>query len=356
MSTALEFLGISPAGLNGIPALVPAKTKAAEEAGRLVMDLLRRDLRPSQVITREALENAIASIAATGGSTNGVLHLLAIARELGIPLTIDDFDRIASRTPVVASLKPGGRFVATDVYEAGGVALVARELLKRELVHAGAPNVDGRSLGEIAAAVEERPGQEVVVPIETPLKPTGGLAILYGNLAPEGCVVKLAGHERLLHRGPARVFDSEEACFEAVKARRIEPGDVVVIRYEGPAGGPGMREMLHVTAAIVGEGLGDEVALVTDGRFSGATHGLMVGHVSPEAVRGGPLAALQDGDVVVVDVEARELRTELSEDELAARLADWRPPPPRYAQGVFAKYAALVSSASEGAVTGPGAM
>jgi dihydroxy-acid dehydratase len=353
MSTALEFLGISPAGLNGIPALSPAKAEAAEQAGRLVMDLLRRDVRPSHVITREALENAIASIAATGGSTNGVLHLLAIARELDIPLTIDDFDRIAARTPVVASLKPGGRFVATDVYEAGGVALVARELLKRELVHAGAPNVDGRSLSEIAAAVEERPGQEVIVPIEAPLKPTGGLAILYGNLAPEGCVVKLAGHERLLHRGPARVFDSEEACFEAVKARAIRPGDVVVIRYEGPAGGPGMREMLHVTAAIVGEGLGDEVALVTDGRFSGATHGLMVGHVSPEAVRGGPLAALSDGDVVVVDVEARELRAELSDDELSARLADWSPPTPRYSQGVFAKYAALVSSASEGAVTRP---
>jgi len=351
MSTALDFLGISPAGLNGIPALAPGKNEAAEEAGRLVMDLLRRDLRPSHVITREALENAIASIAATGGSTNGVLHLIAIARELDIELSLDDFDRIAARTPVVASLKPGGRFVATDVYEAGGVALVARELLKRELVHAGAPNVDGRSLGEIAAAVVERPGQEVVVPLETPLKPTGGLAILYGNLAPEGCVVKLAGHERLLHRGPARVFDSEEACFEAVKARSIEAGDVVVIRYEGPAGGPGMREMLHVTAALVGEGLGDAVALVTDGRFSGATHGLMVGHVSPEAARGGPLAALRDGDTVVVDVEARELRAELSEDELAARLAAWEPPPPRYTRGVFAKYAALVSSASEGAVT-----
>jgi dihydroxy-acid dehydratase len=353
MSTALEFLGISPAGLNGIPALSPAKAEAAEQAGRLVMDLLRRDVRPSHVITREALENAIASIAATGGSTNGVLHLLAIARELDIPLTIDDFDRIAARTPVVASLKPGGRFVATDVYEAGGVALVARELLKQDLVHAGAPNVDGRSLSQIAAAAEERPGQEVVVPIEAPLKPTGGLAILYGNLAPEGCVVKLAGHERLLHRGPARVFDSEEACFEAVTARAIRPGDVVVIRYEGPAGGPGMREMLHVTAAIVGEGLGDEVALVTDGRFSGATHGLMVGHVSPEAVRGGPLAALSEGDVVVIDVEARELRAELSDDELSARLGDWSPPAPRYSQGVFAKYAALVSSASEGAVTGP---
>ena len=351
MSTALEFLGISPAGLNGIPALDPAKPQAAEEAGRLVMDLLRRDLKPSQVITREALENAIASIAATGGSTNGVLHLLAIARELGLPLALEDFDRIAARTPVVASLKPGGRFVATDVYEAGGVALVARELLKRELVHPDAPNVDGRSLGAIAAAVEERPGQEVVVPIETPLKPTGGLAILHGNLAPEGCVVKLAGHERLHHRGPARVFESEEACFAAVKDRSLAADDVVVIRYEGPAGGPGMREMLHVTAAIVGEGLGDAVALVTDGRFSGATHGLMVGHVAPEAARGGPLAALQDGDVVVIDVEARELRVELSDDELAARLAAWRPPAPRYTTGVFAKYAALVSSASEGAVT-----
>ena len=351
MSTALEFLGISPAGLNGIPALHPAKGDAAEEAGRLAMDLLRRDVRPSHVITREALENAIASIAATGGSTNGVLHLLAIARELGLPLALDDFERIAARTPVVASLKPGGRFVATDVHEAGGVALVARELAKRELVHAGAPNVDGRSLGQIAAAVRERPGQEVVVPIETPLKETGGLAILYGNLAPEGCVVKLAGHERLLHRGPARVFDSEEACFEAVQARGIRAGDVVVIRYEGPAGGPGMREMLHVTAAIVGEGLGDSVALVTDGRFSGATRGLMVGHVSPEAARGGPLAALRDGDTVTVDVEARELRAELSADQLNARLRDWAPPPPRYTTGVFAKYAALVSSASEGAVT-----
>ena len=353
MSTALDFLGISPAGLNGIPALHPSKSEAAEEAGRLAMDLVRRDVRPSQIITHEALENAAASIVATGGSTNGVLHLLAIARELDIPLELDDFDQIAARTPIVASLKPGGRFVATDMHEAGGVALVARELLKRELVHAGAPNVDGRSLGDIAAAAEERPGQEVVVPIETPIKPIGGLAVLRGNLAPAGCVVKLAGHERLHHRGPARVFDSEEDCFAAVAARRIEPGDVVVIRYEGPAGGPGMREMLHVTGALVGEGLGDEVALVTDGRFSGATHGLMVGHISPEAVRGGPIAALEDGDMVVIDVEARTLSVELSEDELAARLARWSPPRPRYEDGVFAKYAALVSSASEGAVTRP---
>jgi len=353
MSTALEFLGISPAGLNGIPALDPAKDGAAEEAGRLAMNLVRTDVRPSQIVTRDALENAAASIAATGGSTNGVLHLLAIARELGIPFELEDFERIAARTPVLASLKPAGRFVATDVHEAGGVALVARELMKAGLVHGDAPNVDGRSLGEIATAVIERPGQEVVVPIETPLKPTGGLAILRGNLAPEGCVVKLAGHERLLHRGPARVFDSEEECFAAVKDRSLRAGDVVVIRYEGPAGGPGMREMLHVTAAIVGEGLGDEIALVTDGRFSGATHGLMVGHVSPEAVRGGPIAALRDGDMVVVDVEARELRAELTDDEIAARLSDWSAPPPHYTQGVFAKYAALVSSASQGAVTRP---
>jgi dihydroxy-acid dehydratase len=353
MSTALEFLGISPGGLNGIPALHPTKDQAGVETGRLVMELVRSNTRPSEIVTRAALENAVASIAATGGSTNGVLHLLAIARELGIPFELEDFERVAARTPVLASLKPGGRFVATDIHEAGGVALVARELAKAGLVHGDAPNVDGRTLREIASAVVERPGQEVVVPIERAIKPTGGLAILRGNLAPEGCVVKLAGHERLLHRGPARVFDSEEACFAAVKARSLAPGDVVVIRYEGPAGGPGMREMLHVTGAIVGEGLGDEIALVTDGRFSGATHGLMVGHVSPEAARGGPLAAVRDGDTVVVDVEARELRVELAEDELAARLAGWSAPEPRYTDGVFAKYAALVSSASEGAVTRP---
>ena len=352
MSTALEFLGISPAGLNGIPALDPSKNEAAEQAGRLVMDVVRRDVRPSQIVTRDALENAAASVAATGGSTNGVLHLLAIARELGIPFELEDFERIAAQTPVVADLKPAGRFVATDMHAAGGVALVARELHRSGLLHENAPNVDGRTLGDVAAAVVERPGQEVVVSIERPLKPTGGLAILRGNLAPEGCVVKLVGSERLLHRGPARVFDSEESCFAAVKARNIASGDVVVIRYEGPAGGPGMREMLHVTAAIVGEGLGDDVALVTDGRFSGATRGLMVGHISPEAARGGPLAAVQDGDSVVIDVAARELRVEVSADEIEARLADWVPPPPRYTSGVFAKYAALVSSASEGAVTG----
>ena len=353
MSTALEFLGISPAGMNGIPALNRGKGDAAEECGRLVMRLVRDDVRPSAIITKEAIENSFASIAATGGSTNGVLHLLAIAHELGIPFSIDEFDSIAERTPIVASLKPGGQYVATDMFDAGGVALVARELKKRDLIHAGAVTVDGRTMGEVADAVVEAPGQPVVVPIERPIKATGGLAIMRGNLSPDGAVVKLAGHERLRHRGPARVFDREEDAFAAVKAGGIRAGDVVVIRYEGPAGGPGMREMLHVTAAIVGEGLGEEVALVTDGRFSGATHGLMVGHVTPEAFRGGPIAIVQEGDTIELDVEARELRLELSDDEIAARLRDWTPPPPNYATGVLAKYAALVSSASEGAITRP---
>ena len=350
MATVLEFLGISPGGLNDIPATDPAKHDAAYEAGKIAMRLVRDDVRPSQVMTREALENGVAAVAATGGSTNGVMHLIAIAGELGITLTIDEFDEIAGRTPVIADIVPGGRFVATDLHAAGGVGLVARELLKAGLVHGDAPNVDGRSLADVAAAAVETPGQQVVVPIETPLKPTGGLAILRGNLAPDGSVVKLAGHERLFHRGPARVFESEEECFAAVKARAIAAGDVVVIRYEGPAGGPGMREMLHVTAALVGEGLGDEVALVTDGRFSGATHGLMVGHVAPEAARGGPIAAVRDGDVIELDVEARELRVLLSAEEIAARLRDVVAPPPRYAKGVLARYAAGVSSASEGAV------
>ena len=350
MAIVVDFLGIGPAGLGEVPATDPAKKDAAYEAGTIAARLVHDDVRPSHVLTREALENAAAAVAATGGSTNGVLHLVAIASELGIPFTIDDFHRIAERTPIVADIKPGGRFVAVDLHAAGGVALVARELLKADLVHGDAPNVDGRTLAGIAAGVAETAGQEVVVPIETPLKPTGGLAILRGNLAPDGCVVKLAGHERLQHRGPARVFDSEEECFAAVKARSIAAGDVVVIRYEGPSGGPGMREMLHVTAALVGEGLGEEVALVTDGRFSGATHGLMVGHVAPEASRGGPIAALRDGDVVEIDVAARELRVELSDEEIRTRLAAVTPPAPRYTKGVLARYAAGVSSASEGAV------
>ena len=353
MSTALEFLGVSPGGLNGIPALDSSKEQAAAEAGRVAMELVRNDVRPSHIITREALENAAASVVATGGSTNAILHLLAIAREFEIPFEIDDFDEIAARTPVLADLKPSGRYVATDVHAAGGVALVARELLKQDLVHAAASNVDGRTLGDIADAAEETPGQDVVRAIGRPLKPTGGLAILRGNLAPEGCVVKLTGRESYEHRGPARVFDGETDCFAAVMAKKVNAGDVVVIRYEGPAGGPGMREMLQVTSALVGAGLGDSVALITDGRFSGATHGLMVGHIAPEAARGGPLAIVHEGDPITIDVESRELRVELSDDEIAARLEAWAPPAPRYTGGVYEKYAALVSSASEGAITRP---
>jgi dihydroxy-acid dehydratase len=351
MSTILEFIGLSPAGANGIPALSKRKAAAAEEAGRLAVDLVRRDVRPRQIVTREAIENAAASVVATGGSTNGLLHLLAIAREFGIPFTIDDFDAIAARTPVLADMKPWGRFHAVDVDRAGGVALVARELAKQGLVHVDAATVEG-SLGDVATAVEERPGQEVVRPIDNPIKASGSLRILRGNLAPDGCVVKLTV-DRKEHRGPARVFDGEHAAFEAVKAGQIEAGDVVVIRYEGPAGAPGMPEMLQITAALIGEGLGNDVALITDGRFSGATHGFMVGHIAPEAFRGGPIAALREGDAVVIDVTAGSLHVELSDDEIAARLADWRPPAPHYESGVLAKYAALVSSASEGAVTRP---
>ncbi len=351
MATTLDFLGVSERGLNEIPAAHPGKPAAAVRAGRLAMELVENDVRPSQVLTRESIENAIAAVAATGGSTNAVLHLLAIAHEAGIELTIDDFDTIAARTPIVADIKPGGRFVATDLYRAGGTSLVARELVHAGLVHEDARGVDGRSLREVADRAFEQPGQQVVVRWDTPLKPTGGLAILRGGLAPDGAVVKLAGHERLLHTGPARVFDSEEECFAGVKAGAIRPGDVVVIRYEGPAGGPGMREMLHVTASLVGAGLGDQVALVTDGRFSGATHGLMVGHVAPEAASGGPIALLRDGDQVTVDVEARRLDVAVDDAELARRRAEWRPPVPRYTTGVFAKYAAAVGSASQGAVT-----
>ena len=353
MSTVMEFLGLSPAGANEIPAMDAKKDQAAFDAGQLAMRLLERGVRPRSIMTREAFENAIASVAATGGSTNAVLHLLAIAREAGVPLRIDDFDAIATRTPIVASLKPGGAYVAVDLYRAGGMSLVAQRLLGGSLIHADARTVDGRTLGEVARAAVETPGQQVVATLERPLKAQGGLAILRGNLAPEGCVVKLSGHERTLHRGPARVFDSEEAAFQAVVRRQIKAGDVVVIRYEGPAGGPGMREMLSVTGALVGEGLGDSIALVTDGRFSGATHGLMVGHVAPEAAHGGALAALRDGDPVVVDVPNRQLTVELPEGELAERLRAWKAPAPRYTEGVFAKYAALVSSASEGAVTAP---
>jgi dihydroxy-acid dehydratase len=351
MSTVLEFLGISPLGSNGIPAMENEKDDAAFTAGKLVMELLRRDVRPSQILTRKALENAVAAVAATGGSTNAVLHLLAIAREAGVELTIDDFDRISSRTPLIADLKPGGRFVASDLYKAGGIQLVARRLLEAGLIHADALTVAGKTIGEAARSANERPGQEVVRPLSRPLKKTGGLVILRGNLAPEGCVVKVAGHERMTHRGPARVFDREEDAFQAVQRGEIKANDVVVIRYEGPKGGPGMREMLAVTAALVGAGLGDSVALLTDGRFSGATHGLMAGHVAPEAASGGPIAAVRAGDSIVFDIEARRLDVEISDQEMKARLRQWSAPRPRYTSGVMAKYAKLVSSASEGAVT-----
>jgi dihydroxy-acid dehydratase len=351
MATALDFLGVSAPGLNEVPATHPGKPHAAVAAGELAMKLVESDTRPSSVLTREAFENAITAIAGTGGSTNGVLHLLAIADEAGVELTIDDFDTISERTPIVADIKPGGRYVATDLFEAGGTALVARELVRAGVMNEDATGVDGRTLRQVADSAHEKPGQNVVVSWDNPLSPTGGLAILRGNLSPDGCVVKLAGHERLHHSGPARVFDSEEDCFAAVKARTIVPGDVVVIRYEGPAGGPGMREMLHVTASLVGEGLGDEVALITDGRFSGATHGLMVGHVAPEAFRGGPIAHIRDGDTITIDVERRELNHDVAEDELARRAAEWTQPEPRYKRGVFAKYANAVGSAAEGAVT-----
>jgi dihydroxy-acid dehydratase len=351
MAMVGEFLGLSLMGSASVPALDARKPEAAQAAGAKVMELLKRDLRPRQILTPEAFENAIASVAATGGSTNAVLHLLAIAYEAGVALSIDDFDRVSERVPLLADLKPGGRFVATDLYHAGGTGLVAKRLKEAGLLHGDAITVSGRSIGEEAQAASEAAAQEVVRPIDKPLKPTGGLVILKGNLAPEGCVVKVAGHQQVHHRGPARVFDSEEAAFAAVQQGRIRSGDVLVIRYEGPRGGPGMREMLGVTAALVGAGLGDSVALLTDGRFSGATHGLMAGHVAPEAASGGPIAALHDGDVVVFDVSCRELRVELSDDEIRKRLASWRQPEARYRTGVMAKYARQVSSAALGAVT-----
>ncbi len=351
MSMVMEFLGLSPAGLNEIPAVDPRKLDAARRCGAVVMDLVRRDARPSAFVTRASIENAIASIAATGGSTNGVLHLLAIAHTFDIPLEIDDFDTISARTPIVADLRPGGTWRALQLFEAGGVGLVARELLKGGLIDGSTPNVDGRTLAQIADAAVETPGQVVVSTLDKPFKTSGGLAILRGSLAPDGCVIKLAGHERRHHRGPAKVFDSEKECFEAVMAQRIVPGDVVVIRYEGPVGGPGMQEMLAVTGAIVGEGLGDSVGLLTDGRFSGGTHGLMIGHVAPEAAFGGPIAFVREGDMITIDVDRRRLDLEVDEAELARRREGWAPPAPRYTRGVLAKYARSVSSASKGAVT-----
>ena len=347
MATALTFLGISPMGANEVPATDPLKEKTAWDCGKTVMKLLAADLRPRQIITRKSLENAIASVASTGGSTNAVLHLLAIARDAGVDLSIDEFDRISAKTPLIADLKPFGRFAAPDMFRAGGMRLLAERLREAHLLEDGI-TASGKTLFEEIRSAQEEPGQQVLRPLSRPLKKDGGLAILRGSLAPEGSVVKLAGHERFLHRGPARVFDSEESAFEAVQSRTIRPGDVVVIRYEGPRGGPGMREMLAVTGALVGQGLGDSIALITDGRFSGATHGLMVGHVAPEAARGGPIAFLRDGDVVTVDVRARRLDVDADLDQ---RRNGWREPSPKYSTGVMAKYARLVSSASEGAIT-----
>ena len=351
MSMVCELLGVSPLSANSVPAMVAAKSDVAHRAGELVMDLVRTDLRPRQIVTRAAVDNAIAGVAATGGSTNAVLHLLAIAHEAGVDLAIDDFDRISERTPLLADLKPGGRFVATDLYRAGGIGLVAKRLHEAGLLHDDAATVTGQTIGEAALAVVETAGQQVVRPVSEPITPTGGLVILKGNLAPHGCVVKVAGHAPATHRGPARVFDSEEAAFAAVGQGGIQAGDVVVIRYEGPSGGPGMREMLAVTAAIVGAGLGESVALLTDGRFSGATRGMMAGHVAPEAAKGGPIAIVRDGDTILFDERNRRLELEVDEGEIAARLAAWRAPEPRFTSGVMAKYARLVSSAATGAVT-----
>jgi dihydroxy-acid dehydratase len=381
MSTVMELIGLSPMGFNGIPAMDPRKDEAAFRCGEIVMNLLQKGIRPSDVLTRAAFENAIAGVAATSGSTNAVLHLLAIARELASGdrvslgadslagshggsqgttsressrlLMIDDFQRVSERTPLLADLKPAGKYVAADVDTAGGIPVLAKRLLDGKFVDGSTLTVTGKTFAEEANAAKEAPGQQVIAPLSKPLKATGGLVIVKGNLAPEGGVVKMSGHERGSHKGPARVFDSEEAAMQAVTSKQVKPGDVVVIRYEGPKGGPGMREMLSVTAAIVGEGLGESVALMTDGRFSGATRGLMVGHVAPEAALGGPIAAIREGDRISIDTKTRKLELEISDSEIARRLAEWKPPAPRYKSGVFAKYAALVTSAAEGAITRP---
>ena len=351
MAIAFEFLGISPMGRNGVPAMDQRKDDVAFECGKMVMDLLKRDLRPRQIITRKSLENAIAAVATTGGSTNAVLHLLAIAREANIKLSIDDFDKINRKVPLLADLKPGGRFTASDLYAAGGTTLVAKRLLDAGILHAGQPTVTGRTIGEEAKDAKETSGQQVLRPLSNPIKQTGGMVILKGNLAPDGCVVKVAGHSIMTFRGPAKVYNREEDAFVAVQSRQIKAGDVVVIRYEGPSGGPGMREMLGVTAAIVGAGLGDSVALLTDGRFSGATHGLMAGHVAPEAIKGGPIGAVKNGDIIAFDIAKRTLSVELSQKEIKARLKKVKQPLPHYTSGVMGKYARHVSSASEGAIT-----
>jgi dihydroxy-acid dehydratase len=353
MSTVMEMIGLSPMGFNSVPAMDPLKDEISFACGKVVLNLLQKGIMPRDILTREAFENAIASVAATGGSTNAVLHLLAIAREAGVELEIEDFQTVSARTPLLADLKPSGRFVASDMHRAGGIRLLARRLLNGKHLHSSAKTVTGLTIGTETESAVETPGQEVIVPLDRPLKATGGLVILRGNLAPEGCVAKISGHERLEQRGPARVFESEEDAMAAVTAKKIQAGDVVVIRNEGPKGGPGMREMLGVTAAIVGEGLGDSVALLTDGRFSGATRGLMAGHVSPEAALGGPIAGVRDGDMIRFDVRKRVLEVEVSDEVLRQRMALWKAPQPRYPTGVFAKYGALVSSASQGAITRP---
>ena len=353
MSTVMELIGMSPMGFNGIPAMDPRKDQVAFRCGEVVLNLLKKGIKPSDILTRDAFENAIAGVATTGGSTNAVLHLLAISREIGLALDIDDFQRVSERTPLLADLKPAGKYVAADVDAAGGIQLIAKRLLDGKHVHGSTMTATGKTFAEEASRAVETPGQQVIAPLSKPLKTTGGLVILKGNLAPEGGVVKMSGHERQSHKGPARVFDSEEAAMQAVTSKQIKAGDVVVIRYEGPKGGPGMREMLGVTAAIVGEGLGESVALMTDGRFSGATRGLMVGHVSPEAALGGPIAAIHEGDQIVIDVQKRKIEIEISDSEISRRMSQWKAPAGRYKTGVFAKYAALVSSAAEGAITTP---
>jgi dihydroxy-acid dehydratase len=353
MSTVMELIGLSPMGFNGIPAMDPRKDEVAFRCGEVVMNLLKHGIRPSDILTHAAFENAIAGVATTGGSTNAVLHLLAISREMGLPLEIDDFQRVSERTPLLADLKPAGKYVAADVDAAGGIPVIAKRLLDGRHASGSTMTVTGKTFAEEANAAKETAGQTVIAPLSKPLKATGGLVILKGNLAPGGGVVKMSGHERQSHTGPARVFDSEEAAMQAVTSKQIKSGDVVVIRYEGPKGGPGMREMLSVTAAIVGEGLGESVALITDGRFSGATRGLMVGHVAPEAALGGPIAAIREGDKITIDTKIRRLELEISDAEITRRMAEWKPPAPRYKTGVFAKYAALVRSASEGAITTP---
>lgn len=351
MSTAFALMGMSPIWVNEIPAMCEEKDRACVEAGKLVIELLKKDLRPSKIITKKSIENAIAAVALTGGSTNAVLHLLALAHELDIKLAIEDFDRISSKTPLLGDLKPGGKYVASDVYDAGGYRLIAQRLMEAKMLHKDCITVTGKTIAQEAALAQEKAGQEVILPLLKPLKPTGGLVILKGNLAPEGCVLKVAGEDRQIFEGPAKVFNCEDDAFAAVKARKIKEGDVVVIRYEGPKGGPGMREMLAVTAALVGEGLGKSVGLLTDGRFSGATKGLMVGHVAPEAADKGPIAAVKNGDIIRFDIPKRRLDVKISAGEIKKRLKSWKPLKPRYTKGVMAKYARTVSSASKGAYT-----